>query len=1012
MTHRSPSDRRGLVVVRRPLLAASLAFCWSPVAAARDKPGDKLEGSGCYILRASSTDRYLSNQTGRLSNGVGNHYVDANHTEDDIKVGEKFCLVEVAPKRHLIVGEDNVFVTSVGGEGGSVQKAWSPGPASEWEFVPTSPSGIYGIRSAAHNRWLNADPNRVYHGVVKTQPALGNDERWSIFKADGCACSPELEPDIATDVQVQPTTGPIVGYADTHAHTFSNLGFGTYEMHGEAFDDRYGIRGALPWCSFSHGREGATDLIGLINHGRAHKESGFPQFDGWPVWNDLNHQHQYYKWIERAYRGGLRLQVMLAVNNELICGASKLTVAASAASMSIAALGLIPPTARDLTISCDDMSALDRQIDRAKAMERFIDAQSGGEGKGWYRIADSAADARKIMESGKMAVILGTEVDTLFGCSANTPCTTEQVDTELDRLYDKGVRYVFPVHILDNAFGGAAQYNWLFIAANVAKNEELFKVETCADPKVTKRMVWRDLLPTSQELVNNLCGLAPNLPDDLGIGLTTACQKTLPNWLVPPAGPGGHCNARGLTDLGAHLVNRLMDKGMIIDIDHMGSKTLEGVLAIAEARDYPLVAGHTPFRDQATNPDEVFKSPLTIQRIQRLGGILSPVLNSGASKDDTKDFGIKVANDCPGSSKGWAQNYLYLVDQLGGPEAAAVPFGSDMNGWLSQPSPRFGDDSCSKKGGESDPMPKVEYPFSAYLGGGTFGQLSRDPRTGDGFDYNTYGLANVGLLPDFVQDLENVGLTKEDLQPLFRSAEGVVKMWEKAEARKAQSPYTRVPLGGKVKSFDWAQASRYCESQNLRLATRAEICPNGISGAPMFGRLEGDVWMAVGDHSNAWLSIGTAHAGQRQCRLHEEAYGAPPPWGKAKGPEPVTETPAAARCVGNTRVPIGSGLETIYSFNWSEAKSYCEQQGMRLATRGEICPSGASGEPIYGSPEGDVWMAVGDRENSWISIGTSYPERRCKLHEEALQDQPAWGLEKGPQAVAGEPAAVVCKALK
>jgi hypothetical protein len=30
------------------------------------------------------------------------------------------------------------------------------------------------------------------------------------------------------------------------------------------------------------------------------------------------HQQMYYRWLERAYRGGLRLMVMLAVNNEVI----------------------------------------------------------------------------------------------------------------------------------------------------------------------------------------------------------------------------------------------------------------------------------------------------------------------------------------------------------------------------------------------------------------------------------------------------------------------------------------------------------------------------------------------------------------------------------------------------------------------------------------------------------------------------------------------------------------------
>jgi hypothetical protein len=48
------------------------------------------------------------------------------------------------------------------------------------------------------------------------------------------------------------------------------------------------------------------------------------------------------------------------------------------------------------------------------------------------------------------------------------------------------------------------------------------------------------------------------------------------------------------------------------------------------------------------------------------------------------------------------------------------------------------------------------------------------------FDYNSDGLANIGLLPDFVQDLKQAGLSDADLDPLFDSAEAYVQMWERA----------------------------------------------------------------------------------------------------------------------------------------------------------------------------------------------------------------------------------------
>ena len=52
------------------------------------------------------------------------------------------------------------------------------------------------------------------------------------------------------------------------------------------------------------------------------------------------------------------------------------------------------------------------------------------------------------------------------------------------------------------------------------------------------------------------------------------------------------------------------------------------------------------------------------------------------------------------------------------------------------------------------------------------------------FDINIDGVAHYGMLPDFIQDMKNVGLTDEDLLPLFRSAEQYIRVWEKCEHRR------------------------------------------------------------------------------------------------------------------------------------------------------------------------------------------------------------------------------------
>jgi hypothetical protein len=43
------------------------------------------------------------------------------------------------------------------------------------------------------------------------------------------------------------------------------------------------------------------------------------------------------------------------------------------------------------------------------------------------------------------------------------------------------------------------------------------------------------------------------------------------------------------------------------------------------------------------------------------------------------------------------------------------------------------------------------------------------------FDINIDGVAHYGLLPDFLQDVRNVGVRPDDLAPLFRSAEDYIR---------------------------------------------------------------------------------------------------------------------------------------------------------------------------------------------------------------------------------------------
>jgi hypothetical protein len=56
------------------------------------------------------------------------------------------------------------------------------------------------------------------------------------------------------------------------------------------------------------------------------------------------------------------------------------------------------------------------------------------------------------------------------------------------------------------------------------------------------------------------------------------------------------------------------------------------------------------------------------------------------------------------------------------------------------------------------------------------------------FDINLDGLAHHGMLKDFVQELKNIGMTERQLEPLFRSAEEYIRIWERVDKGKKRPP--------------------------------------------------------------------------------------------------------------------------------------------------------------------------------------------------------------------------------
>ena len=403
-------------------------------------------------------------------------------------------------------------------------------------------------------------------------------------------------------------------------------------------------------------------------------------------------------WLQRAWHGGLRLMVMLAVNNEWMCS--------------------LPGLLRAPGRTCNDMEAVDRQLDAAKALEASLDQAAGGPGQGWYRIVRSPSEARSVVAAGKLAEVLGIEVDYVFGSYLNAQLTAEQVRSAVGRYYDAGVRYVFPIHFADNAFGGTAFQN-----------------------------------PLESD------GVAIDIVTPIGQFSTPYVLTTEDGTAQGYEREGGRRNVRGLTDLGRVLLHELIGRGMLFDVDHMSYRTRAEALDIAETADYPVISSHTGFIEVCRG-DKRHEGQLTateVERIRLSGGMVCPIIAQGDIHTIAtwrRPDGTSIPHVCGGSTNTFAQAYLYAVEKM---QRGPVGVGTDFNGFAGVPGPSAGQDACP--GGRGDPnvhLAGVTYPFTAATTGG---QMERSQAGHRRFDINEDGLVHVGMLPDFIANLQAMGVT-------------------------------------------------------------------------------------------------------------------------------------------------------------------------------------------------------------------------------------------------------------
>ncbi|MFD9353221.1 discoidin domain-containing protein [Streptomyces sp. NPDC060031] len=599
--------------------------------------------------------------------------------------------------------------------------------------------------------------------------ALGPMPSAASAETDWWTPSARPSPDSAVNVTGEPfkgtdANGRVRGFVDAHDHLMANEGFGGRLICGKPFSEA-GVADALKDCP-EHYPDGSLAIFDFVTKGGdgKHDPNGWPTFKDWPAHDSLTHQQNYYAWVERAWRGGQRVLVNDLVTNGVICSVYFF---------------------KDR--SCDEMTSIRLQAQKSYEMQAYIDKMYGGPGKGWFRIVTDSAQARQVVEQGKLAVVLGVETSEPFGCKQIldiSQCSREDIDRGLDELHALGVRSMFLCHKFDNALCGVRfDEGALGTAINVGQflsTGTFWQTETCKGPQ-----------------------------HDHPIGLAAApgAQKELPPGVaVPSYAADAQCNTRGLTELGEYAVRGIMKRKMMLEVDHMSVKAAGRAFDILETESYPGVLSSHSWMDSDWT-----------ERLYRLGGFAAQYM---------------------GAAEGFSAE-AKRTDALREKYDVGYGYGTDMNGVGGWPAPR----------GADAPNP-VRYPFRSVDGGSVIDKQTAGQRT---WDFNTDGGAQYGMVPDWLEDIRQVG-GQGVVDDLFRGAESYLRTWGASEKHKAG-----------VNLAAGAPASASSAERNPFTSYAPGRAVDGDSGSRWASDWSDDQWLQI--------DLGSASLVKRVTLNWERAYG-------------------------------------------------------------------------------------------------------------------------------------------
>ncbi len=357
---------------------------------------------GCYRLIDASTGGAV--ELAGDGWAVGEEPVD-DEADKGTPAATPFLMQATALGRYLLYGPDGEMVAAVGDD--EIEASTEPGPPGDWTLSADG-SGFTLTNLETEHALAVGDDRQL----IQSEGGEVADNRWSFVDATGCEEFPDISPGATGEPFLgEGTDEPVRGFFDSHTHVsaFSFLG-GSFHC-GRPWSP-YGVTVALADCP-DHIDGGVGVVVESLFSGGSfdgtHATDGWPTFEGWPQPSSLTHEGTYWRWIERAWRGGLRVMVNHLVDNRALCEIYPLN---------------------DGT-ECDDMANVRDQAADMAALQDYIDAQFGGPGKGFFRLVDTPEQAREVINDGKLAVVLGVEVSEVLGCGldAGEPtCDEDQID--------------------------------------------------------------------------------------------------------------------------------------------------------------------------------------------------------------------------------------------------------------------------------------------------------------------------------------------------------------------------------------------------------------------------------------------------------------------------------------------------------------------------------------------------------------------------------------------------------